>query len=93
MQDFVEEMIELANNRICLCEKSYNIQIKQILCDAPAKSFILNIKRHSGYFSCTKCVIVRNRFYEILVNIITELVLSNTATFCYYKTFMHIMYA
>jgi len=45
LQDFVEEMIELANNGIFLREKSYNIQIKQILCDAPAKSFILNRKR------------------------------------------------
>ncbi|EFN71874.1 hypothetical protein EAG_07199, partial [Camponotus floridanus] len=64
LQDFVEEMIELANNGIFLCEKFYNIQIKQILCDAPAKAFILNIKGHSGYFSCTKCVIegeYRNR--------------------------------
>lgn len=57
LQDFVVEMIELINNGIFLCEKLYNIKIKQILCDAPTKSFILNIKGHSGYFSCTKCII------------------------------------
>ncbi|XP_036142932.1 uncharacterized protein LOC118645614 [Monomorium pharaonis] len=64
LQDFVEEMIDLINNGIFLSEKLYNIKIKQILCDAPAKSFILNIKGHSGYFSCTKCKIegeYRNR--------------------------------
>lgn len=50
-------MIELINNGIFLYEKLYNIKIIQILCDAPAKSFILNVKGHNGYFSCTKCII------------------------------------
>lgn len=27
------------------------------ICDAPAKSFVLNIKGHNGYFSCTKCTL------------------------------------
>ncbi|KYN27416.1 hypothetical protein ALC57_03199 [Trachymyrmex cornetzi] len=57
LKDLVEEMIELINNGIFLCEKLYNIKIKQIVCDAPAKSFILNVKGHSGYFSCTKCTV------------------------------------
>jgi len=64
LYDFVEEMKELINNKIFLREKFYTIKIKQIVCDAPAKSFILNIKSHSGYFSCTKCKIegeYRNR--------------------------------
>ncbi|EZA62198.1 hypothetical protein X777_02824 [Ooceraea biroi] len=39
-------MIKLVNYGIYLCEKLYNITLKQILCDAPAKSFILNIKGH-----------------------------------------------
>jgi len=29
--------------------------IKLICADAPAKSFILNVKGHTGYSSCTKC--------------------------------------
>lgn len=33
------------------------INVKAIICDAPAKSFILNIKGHNGYSSCTKCTI------------------------------------
>nr|XP_012234622.1 PREDICTED: uncharacterized protein LOC105679271 [Linepithema humile] len=55
LQNFIEEITDLINNGIFLCEKFNNIKIKQILCDAPAKSFILNIKGHNGYFSCTKC--------------------------------------
>lgn len=27
------------------------------MCDSPAKSFLLNVKYHSGYYSCTKCTI------------------------------------
>lgn len=27
------------------------------MCDAPAKSFSFNIKRHTGYSSCSKCLI------------------------------------
>ncbi|CAN7998523.1 unnamed protein product, partial [Ixodes pacificus] len=27
------------------------------ICDAPAKSFILCIKGHTGYYSCTKCTV------------------------------------
>lgn len=26
------------------------------VCDVPAKSFILKIKGHSGFFSCTRCI-------------------------------------
>lgn len=33
------------------------VNVKAIICDAPAKSFILNIKGHNGYSSCTKCTI------------------------------------
>ncbi|KNC26154.1 hypothetical protein FF38_00801 [Lucilia cuprina] len=36
--------------------------------DAPARSFVLGIKGHNGYFSCTRCI-------ELTRNIITLLVL------------------
>lgn len=26
-----------------------------LICDFPAKSYVMAIKGHSGYFSCTKC--------------------------------------
>lgn len=29
----------------------------QLICDAPAKSFVLAVKSHTGFFSCTKCTI------------------------------------
>jgi len=42
-----------------------------LICDTPAKSFVLSIKNHSGYFSCTKC----NQEGEMVNNVI-----------CYVKT-------
>lgn len=35
----------------------HNIQcrIKALICDTPAKAFVLCVKGHTGYSSCTKC--------------------------------------
>jgi hypothetical protein len=30
--------------------------ISKIICDAPAKSFVLCVKEHTGYSGCTKCI-------------------------------------
>ncbi|XP_043476331.1 uncharacterized protein LOC122507597 [Leptopilina heterotoma] len=48
------------------CNKKVEINVYALICDTPAKSFVLNIKSHNGYYSCTKCKIrgkwiVRNR--------------------------------
>jgi hypothetical protein len=31
-------------------------KISKIICDAPAKSFVLCVKGHTGYSGCTKCI-------------------------------------
>lgn len=31
------------------------MQIEALICDTPAKAFVLCVKGHSGYSSCTKC--------------------------------------
>ena len=43
-----------------------NFKIQMLICDTPAKSFVLSVKSHSGYFSCTKC----NQEGEMINNII-----------------------
>lgn len=52
---FVEEMKILQNEGLCLHDKIVKIRISKILCDAPAKSFVLYIKNFNSYASCTKC--------------------------------------
>lgn len=57
LRSFVTEAVDLIENGLHFNDKSYKIVIKQIICDAPAKSFILNVKGHTGYSSCTKCTV------------------------------------
>jgi len=37
-------------------DKTININIKGVIADAPARAFIKQIKGHSGYFACEKCI-------------------------------------
>lgn len=55
LKEFVCEVKDLIKSPIIIQSKSINVSIKYFVCDAPAKSFILNIKGHNGYSSCTKC--------------------------------------
>lgn len=55
--DFVTEIKNLVVNGICIEGKIYEFKLQMLICDTPAKSYILNIKGHSGFFSCTKCTI------------------------------------
>lgn len=51
---FVEEMKILKNEGLHLHDKIVKIRISKILCDAPAKSFVLCIKNFNSYESCTE---------------------------------------
>lgn len=59
-QDFLREFIEetklLCHNGIVIDNKHIQCSIDSIICDTPAKSFILQVKGHTGYSSCTKCI-------------------------------------
>lgn len=55
LSDFIEEAIDIVDNGLLYNNKKYPCKIKIICADAPAKSFILGVKGHTGYSSCTKC--------------------------------------
>nr|CAI5827680.1 unnamed protein product [Callosobruchus analis] len=55
LNDFVAESIQLIENRICINGVRLSFVIDMLICDVPAKLYVLQIKGHSGYFSCTKC--------------------------------------
>jgi len=51
-------------NDINLINESYfhhnniiKISLFDLICDTPAKSFVLYTKSHTGFYSCTKCII------------------------------------
>jgi len=64
--DFVNECVKLTTNGILIKTVTCNFKIVMLICDTPAKSFVLSLKSHSGYFSCTKC----NQEGEMINNVI-----------------------
>lgn len=57
LKDFIEEVVPLIDEGFVddISNTTIQIQVVAIICDAPAKSFVLKTKGHSGYYSCTKC--------------------------------------
>lgn len=55
MQPFVDEAVDLTSNGIIINDQQIPVSIKGFVCDAPAKAFILGVKNHNGYSSCTRC--------------------------------------
>lgn len=60
LEPFVEEFLKLKDN-FEFNGKKYLLRIRGLICDAPARAFLLNIISHSGYYSCSKCTI-RGRY-------------------------------
>jgi len=56
LEDFIVEAKELLTNGIDVHGHKKKVFIHAFVCDAPARSYILKIKGHSGYFSCTRCL-------------------------------------
>lgn len=54
LQSLVNDLINLSNNYI-YNNNVIKIKLYGLICDAPAKSFALNVKGHTGFYSCTKC--------------------------------------
>ncbi|CAN7988852.1 unnamed protein product, partial [Ixodes hexagonus] len=52
---FVTELKSLLENGLTVNGYSVCISLEAIICDAPARSFILSTKGHSGYSGCPKC--------------------------------------
>lgn len=55
MKQFINEAKLLIDTGISINNKVYNLKIDNFCCDAPAKSFLLKTKGHSGFYSCTRC--------------------------------------
>lgn len=55
LKHFVNEALFLYEHGIEIDDVIVPFSIKYFVLDAPAKSFVLNVKGHTGYNSCTKC--------------------------------------
>lgn len=54
--DFVKELKLFYLHGIVYKEKHITIVLHALICDTPAKSFVLNSKGHTGKNSCTRCI-------------------------------------
>lgn len=52
---FINEYKQLQNERIVIDGKRYNVTLRCIICDSPARSYVKCTKQFNGYFSCDKC--------------------------------------
>ena len=55
LASFVSEMKHLQENGIEYNGKNIPVVLSAVICDAPARAFVKQIKSHSGYFGCDKC--------------------------------------
>lgn len=58
LSDFITEAKDLIMNGLIVNDVKRKISINAYCCDAPAKAFILKIKNHTGFSSCTRCTII-----------------------------------
>ena len=54
LKDFIRECVYLTENGLILSGQQMNFNISKLI-RTPAKSYILYISKHTGFFSCTKC--------------------------------------
>lgn len=56
LNPFILEMLSLFTNGIYIKGKKFLFSIGQIICDAPAKAFLLNVNHFNAYHSCNSCI-------------------------------------
>jgi hypothetical protein len=56
LSDFVDEMVALIENGFDYMGHHFQIVLSSIICDAPARAFLKNIKPHMSYSACEKCI-------------------------------------
>ena len=57
LKNLVDELKYLSENGIVSDFGKKYVTVDTFCCDAPAKSFILYTKGHTGYYSCSRCTV------------------------------------
>jgi len=53
----VDEYLNLKNNGFSINEQPRQINIRAVICDAPARAYVICTKSHNGHFACGKCTV------------------------------------
>lgn len=52
LRPFVEELKDVINNGLPISGKAVRIELRHIICDAPARAFAFSVKGHTSYNGC-----------------------------------------
>ena len=55
LEPFVNEAADIIENGVVVSDERFFVDIDAVICDAPAKCFVLGTAFHTGYYCCTKC--------------------------------------
>lgn len=81
LQPFIHEMKTLEANGFSLDGNIYNIRIRCICADAPARSFLKKVKPHNAYYSCERCNLKGTWSRRVIYPIDSTAQLYNDETF------------
>ena len=57
LDPFISELLKLNADKFIMNGRQYSVNIRCLICDSPAASYILCIKQFNGYYGCRKCTI------------------------------------
>lgn len=57
LRPFINEYKQLQNGGIVIDGKRFQVTLRCIICDSPARSYVKCTKQFNGYFSCDKCIV------------------------------------
>lgn len=57
LNPFITDILGVMSRGLVVNGTNLKLEIKNIVCDAPAKSFLLNVKAHNAYFGCNSCIV------------------------------------
>ncbi|KAF0756057.1 Uncharacterized protein FWK35_00018048 [Aphis craccivora] len=55
LKPIISDLMVVLSQSFLVKGTKFKVQISNIVCDAPAKAFLLNVKGHNSYFGCTSC--------------------------------------
>lgn len=55
LDDFIQEVLTLEQYGITVQDKTFAIKISAVICDAPARSYVKQIKPFNAYHGCERC--------------------------------------
>ncbi|CAN7937870.1 unnamed protein product, partial [Ixodes hexagonus] len=55
LRPFVDDLNAALDSGVTIRGSAFQVKLMAFVCDAPARAYILHIKGHSGYSSCSRC--------------------------------------